>query len=111
MVLINSVIIPEGTKYEEYSTKVFGLSEDNMDAVPINIYRGEDEDLAKCRKMGEVRIEDLPSGLPAGTEVEVRIGFDSSGIVSGTAKVMPEDGDEREVTFRVERGGIEIVGG
>ncbi len=82
----NSVILESGSKYGgQKKEKVYGTSEDNMKAIRIVLYKGESEDLNDCRKLAEFTITGLPPGLPAGTAVNVLLGYDQSGILTGKA--------------------------
>ena len=79
-----SRIIPRNTplpvtRSNEYSTMV-----DNQEAVQIDIYQGEDDDVRYNTKIGTFRVEGL-SKAPAGNVVIDRMSLDLNGILTVTS--------------------------
>ncbi|MEK9137722.1 MAG: Hsp70 family protein, partial [Bacteroidota bacterium] len=85
MTKFNAVIVPDGARYGEEFDKEFRASEDNMTEIPIMLYKGDSPNLDECEPLMMFTITDLPPDRPKGQPVKVTLGYDSSGIIRGTA--------------------------
>lgn len=81
----NSVVVPAGARYGESFEKEFRTSEDGMSEIFITLYKGDSPDLSQCEQLMAVTIDGLPPSRPKGQRVRVKLGYDSSGILRGTA--------------------------
>jgi molecular chaperone DnaK len=83
----NSVIVPAGANYGAEFKKEFRTSTDNMMEVPVTLYKGDSPAIADCEPLMTFTITGLPPNLAKGTRVDVTLGYDSSGILNGTAVI------------------------
>jgi molecular chaperone DnaK len=81
----NSVIIPANSDYGKEFEKEFRTFEDGMTEIPLTLYKGEEGEVEKCEQLMEVMIPGLPPGRPKGQRVKVKLSFDASGIIRGSA--------------------------
>ena len=59
-----------------------------MDEIRIALYKGDSEKLEECEHLVEFSITGLPPGLPSGSPIKVQLGYDSNGILRGSAIVV-----------------------
>ncbi|MGE0129082.1 MAG: Hsp70 family protein [Blastocatellales bacterium] len=83
----NSVVVPAGARYGEEFEKEFRTAEDNMTEIPVALHKSDADttDIDQCEPLMTFTITGLPSGRPRGQRVRVKLGYDSSGIIRGTA--------------------------
>ncbi len=81
----NKVIVPDGAAVDQKFTERFEIAEDDPTEMEVVIYQGDDEQLPKCERIGEVLITGLPK-RKAGATVTVTLWYDSSGILNGSVQ-------------------------
>jgi len=81
----NSVIIPANAEYGKEFEKEFRTAEDGMTDIPLTMYKGEAGEVTQCEQLMEFTITGLPPGRPKGQLVKVKLSFDQSGIIRGSA--------------------------
>jgi len=81
-----SRVIPRNAMLPARDRKVFATTMDNQRFVQIEIYQGEADDIHGNRKLGEVRLEDLPPGKAGSVRVELEITADVEGILNVRAR-------------------------
>lgn len=83
---INRVLIPRNQALPVTRSHVFATRFDNQRKVVVPIVEGDEKDPAACTEVGRCVIEPLPPDLPAGSRVEVSLGYDRSGLISVRAE-------------------------
>jgi len=68
-----STIIPRNSMLPARTRKLFATTMDNQKFVQIDIYQGEESDIRANRKLGEIRLEELPSGKKGEVKIELSI--------------------------------------
>ncbi len=68
-----STIIPRNSMLPARTRKLFATTMDNQKFVQIDIYQGEETDIRANRKLGEIRLEELPSGKKGEVKIELTI--------------------------------------
>ena len=58
---------------------------ENQPEAVIDVYQGEDPTASKNTFIGSFVLDDLPSNLPAGSEIEVSFEYNLNGIVEVSA--------------------------
>ncbi len=96
----NSVVLPKDANYGKVFEKEFRTSADNMTEIPIALYKGDSADLGQCEPLMTFTITGLPPGRAKGQPVRVKLAYDKSGILRGTAT---DVGTNREVEIVVDR--------
>ncbi len=81
----NSVVVPAGARYGEEFEKEFRTAEDNMTEIPVALHKGDASDIDQCEPLMTFTITGLPPNRPRGQRVRVKLGYDGSGIIRGTA--------------------------
>ncbi len=81
----NAVVVPAGARYGEEFEKEFRISEDNMTEIPVALHKGDTPDIDQCEPLMTFTITGLPPSRPRGQRVRVKLGYDGSGIIRGTA--------------------------
>lgn len=81
----NSVVVPAGARYGEEFEKEFRTAEDNMTEIPVALHKGDSSDIDQCEPLMTFTITRLPPNRPRGQRVRVKLGYDGSGIIRGTA--------------------------
>ena len=79
-----SSIIERNTALPASRSEVFGTSHDGQEAVVINVYQGEDQDVRHNEKVGGFELEGLAE-TKRGNEILVRFDLDLDGILTVTA--------------------------
>ena len=95
----NSIVIPRNTPLPATRTKQYGTKMSGQTRVHVRILQGESRHVGACIEVGDCRIENLPSGLPKGSPVDVTFAYDSSGLLQVRA-VEPTSGREASTTIR-----------
>ena len=83
--------------------KLFATTEDNQAFVNIEIYQGESDNVEGNRKLGEVRLTDLPPGKAGSVRIELTITVDVESILTVTAREL-RTGKEAAVTIQPSGG-------
>jgi len=95
-------IIPRSTKVPcKITDDTFVTRLDNQVSLQTDVMEGESSIPEECNQLGEVVVTDLPSGLPAGTNVAITFEFDESSILDVSV----------EVAGRKGTAGIKVEGG
>jgi len=81
----NAVIIPANAEYGREFEKEFRTAEDGMTEIPLTVYKGDASEVTQCEQLMEFAITGLPPGRPKGQLVKVKLSFDQSGIIRGSA--------------------------
>jgi molecular chaperone DnaK len=81
-----STIIPRNSMLPARTRKLFATSEDDQKFVQIEIFQGEEPDVRRNRKLGEIRLEDLPRGPAGSVRVELTITADVESILHVNAR-------------------------
>lgn len=84
--LVNAVVIPRNSPIRGEFTRRFVTRQANQRRIRIPIVEGEGRNIAETTEIGMCMIDDLPPGLPAGSQVQVTFSFDASGRVCVLAK-------------------------
>jgi molecular chaperone DnaK len=83
---INHVMIPKNSQIPFKMTQKFVTNSDNQTTIHVYILEGEATEPDACTQIGDFVINDLPSGLPAGSPVEVTYSYDANGRNHATAR-------------------------
>jgi len=99
-----ALVVPRNSMLPVRARRLFATTSDDQKFVSIELYQGgEDKEVSKMRKLGQVVLDDLPKG-PAGTvRVELVMTVDVEGILSVTAREI-KTGKEASVTIRPSGG-------
>ena len=81
----NSLILPCGTVYGEQISKEFRTAEDGSTELLIRLLKGDAGTADTCEILAEFTISGLPPNRPRGQPVHLTLGYDSSGILQGSA--------------------------
>ena len=79
-------MIPRNTPVPCQVTQRFVTNTDNPRAIHIRLLEGEVSNVESCTVIGDFQVVDLPSGLVAGSPIEVQYGYDRSGHINVSAK-------------------------
>ena len=82
----NHIMIPRNTPVPCQVTQRFVTNTDNPRAIHIRLLEGEVSNVESCTAIGDFQVVDLPSGLAAGSPIEVQYGYDRSGHINVSAK-------------------------
>ena len=99
----NSVMIPRNTPLPATRVKRFQTAKAGQKNVLINVIEGGDATGNNSTPIGRCLVRDLPSGLPAGTVVEVQFTYVENGRLQVKA-VMPSLGRDAELTLERSSG-------
>ena len=83
---INHIMIPKNTQIPFSLSQKFVTNSENQQSIHVNILEGDTSDPDACSMIGDFRIVNLPTGLPAGSPVEVTYSYDSQGRINATAR-------------------------
>ncbi|MFO0809920.1 MAG: Hsp70 family protein [Gemmataceae bacterium] len=84
--LLSDVLIPKNTQLPASAARTYVTVADSQQRVRVKLLQGEAKQAEACIAVGECWIEGLPSGLPAGSPVEVRCGCAANGLVEVVAR-------------------------
>jgi molecular chaperone DnaK len=98
-----ALMVPRNSMLPVRARRLFATTSENQKFVSIELYQGEDKDVAKNRKLGQVVLDDLPPGSAGQTRVELVITIDVESILSVTAREL-RTGREASVTIRPSGG-------
>jgi len=99
----NAKIIPKNTQLPYASSKVLHLAQANKRSVAVKVLEGEAPLAEDCTLMGVCQVQDLAPGLPKFSPVQVRLGFETNGLVTVDALEMT-GGSYANAEFRREDG-------
>jgi molecular chaperone DnaK len=98
-----ALIVPRNSMLPVRAKRLFATTSDDQKFVSIELYQGEDKDVLKNRKLGQITLDDLPRGPAGSVRVELAITIDVESIMSVTAREM-RSGREASVTIRPSGG-------
>jgi molecular chaperone DnaK len=98
-----ALIVPRNSMLPVRAKRLFATTSDDQKFVSIELYQGEDKDVLKNRKLGQVTLDDLPRGPAGSVRVELAITIDVESILSVTAREI-RSGRESTVTIRPSGG-------
>lgn len=102
--LFNAEIIPSGTNYDGNKFHLpVETKEDNQTSISFAIFQGDSEDIEDCDRLGEFFITDLPPGRPVGKPIDVYLGYDHDGIITGYAEDVETS---NKVNIRIDRSAL-----
>jgi molecular chaperone DnaK len=81
-----ALMVPRNSMLPVRARRLFATTSDNQSYVTIELYQGEDKDVSKNRKLGQVVLDDLPPGPAGSVRVELVITVDVESILSVTAR-------------------------
>lgn len=80
-----SIIINRNTPIPSSMTRTYYTAMENQPETDIEVYQGEDPTASKNTFIGAFVLDDLPSNLPLGSEIEVSFEYNLNGIVEVSA--------------------------
>ena len=83
---INHIMIPRNTPIPQETSQRFVTNTANQSRVHVYVLEGEATDPDACTTIGDFRVTNLPTNLPAGSPVEIAYNYDTSGRIHATAK-------------------------
>ena len=98
-----AVVVPRNSMLPVRARRLFATTADNQKFVAIELYQGDSTDVTKNRKLGQVVLDDLPSGPAGSTRVELVITVNVESILSVTAREI-KTGRAASVTIRPSGG-------
>ncbi len=98
-----ALVVPRNSMLPVRARRLFATTSNNQKFVSIELYQGEEKDVSKNRKLGQVVLDDLPPGPAGSTRVELVITVDVESILSVTAREL-KSGREASVTIRPSGG-------
>jgi molecular chaperone DnaK len=84
--VVNDVVIPRNTQLPAAATRTYHTRRAGQSKVRVKILQGDARQASACLPVGEVWIEELPEGLPAGSPVEVSCRYAENGLIEVTAR-------------------------
>lgn len=102
---LNAVIIPRNTPIPSSETQRFVTRETGQHRVRVRILEGDAPDPEACYEIGQCVITGLPSGLPAGSPIEITYSFDVNGCIQVRARDMT--GGREAKTEILRRSGLD----
>jgi molecular chaperone DnaK len=98
-----ALIVPRNSMLPVRAKRLFATTAADQRFVSIELYQGEDRDVNKNRKLGQVILDDLPRGPAGSIRVELSITIDVESILSVTAREL-RSGRVASVTIRPSGG-------
>ncbi|WP_338054353.1 Hsp70 family protein [Streptomyces spiramenti] len=98
--LLNDVVIARNTAIPAMVERTYRTVAEDQDAVSVQLTEGEGEVLERVNILTEQPVE-LPSGLPAGAPLRLRMSYDTDGLVH--AELFDETNDRRLGEIELER--------
>ena len=98
-----ALVVPRNSMLPVRAKRLFATTTADQRFVSIELYQGEDKDVANNRKLGQVVLDDLPSGPAGSVRVELVITVDVESILSVTAREL-RSGRESSMTIRPSGG-------
>ncbi len=94
------IMISRNTPLPANQAARFATARSNQTSVAVNVVEGGDASGNECTQIGKCMIQGLPTGLPAGTPVEVIFHYGTDGRLTVKAKV---PGLNKEASSEIER--------
>ncbi len=82
----NHIMIPRNSRLPCGRKQTFVTVGNEPSSITIRLLEGETQDVEACSYIGDVRISNLPYGLPAGSPVEVLYSYNERGHIIVTVK-------------------------
>ncbi len=98
-----ALVVPRNSMLPVRARRLFATTSNDQKFVSIELYQGEDKEVSKMRKLGQVVLDDLPKGQAGSVRVELVMTVDVEGILSATAREI-KTGKEASVTIRPSGG-------
>jgi molecular chaperone DnaK len=98
-----ALVVPRNSMLPVRARRLFATTSVDQRFVSIELYQGEEKDVTKNRKLGQVVLDDLPKGPAGSVRVELVMTVDVEGILSVTARES-KTGREASVTIRPSGG-------
>jgi molecular chaperone DnaK len=99
-----ALVVPRNSMLPVRARRLFATTSDDQKFVSIELYQGgEDKEVSKMRKLGQVVLDDLPKGTAGTVRVELVMTVDVEGILSVTAREI-KTGKEASVIIRPSGG-------
>jgi len=98
-----ALVVPRNSMLPVRARRLFATTSADQRFVSIELYQGEDKDILKNRKLGQVVLDDLPKGPAGSVRVELVMTVDVEGILAVTAREI-KSGREASVTIRPSGG-------
>ncbi|MBX3162457.1 MAG: Hsp70 family protein [Deltaproteobacteria bacterium] len=98
-----ALMVPRNSMLPVRAKRLFATTTENQRFVSIELYQGDDQDVSRMRKLGQVVLDDLPAGPAGSVRVELVITIDVESILSVTAREL-RFGREASVTIRPSGG-------
>jgi molecular chaperone DnaK len=83
---VNDVLIAKNTQLPAAASRIYRTVRPNQRRVRVGILQGEARQAEACIRIGECWIDELPTGLPPRSPVEVKCGCAANGLVEVLAK-------------------------
>jgi len=107
----NVVLIPKNTALPAKAVKVFRTAKENQQSVQVAVVEGESPDPDHCIQLGQCVLRNLPTGMKAGTPIEVRYAYAANGRLAVEAR-MPTSGVSMHVELeREQAAGADTLAG
>ena len=81
------VLIPRNTPLPAKASRIFKTSKTDQKSIALRIVEGESAQPSECTPIGKFSIRSIPPDLPAGTPIEVRFQYTSSGRLQVSVQV------------------------
>ena len=98
-----ALVVPRNSMLPVRARRLFATTTADQKFVSIELYQGEEKDVTKNRKLGQVVLDDLPKGPAGSVRVELVMTVDVEGILAVTARE-GKTGREASVTIRPSGG-------
>ncbi len=98
-----ALVVPRNSMLPVRARRLFATTSADQRFVSIELYQGEEKEITKMRKLGQVVLDDLPKGSAGSIRVELVMTVDVEGILSVTAREI-RSGREASVTIRPSGG-------
>lgn len=76
-----SVIIPSGSQFPVTKYKLYETTEDNQEAIEVEIVQGNTLIAAEANKLGTLLIDNLPAGAKGEVEIKIQLTIDVRGLL------------------------------
>jgi molecular chaperone DnaK len=81
-----ALMVPRNSMLPVRARRLFATTSENQSYVSIELYQGEERDVTRNRKLGQIVLDELPPGPAGSVRVELVITIDVEGILSVTAR-------------------------
>ena len=107
-----SVIIPSGSQFPVTKYKLYETTEDNQEAIEVEIVQGNTSIAAEANKLGTLLIDDLPTGAKGEVEIKIQLAIDVRGLLKCSVDIYKTVTDEscepihKELELKLSAGNI-----